>query len=293
MTPDTAACPVCGLPTEPAGSKESARAQRTFLLRHCPSCRFTFIANAWTAYAEIYDEAYYRGRGADPMVDYVQEMNDPRGTIRVHEWAGILEAVSSLTPIASSTRWLDYGCGNAMLVRHVRDTARADAIGFEEGWIADEARRRGMPVVRAGELAAFEGTCDVVSAIEVLEHVTDPLGVLRSIRRLLKPGGLFFYTTGNARPHRGRVAEWPYCIPEIHVSFYEPGTLETALHATGFKTTQPGYLPGYTDIIRFKALKNLGYTTRGGLQRALPWGIVSRILDSYMGILKHPIAWAV
>ena len=286
-------CPVCGGATSEAGQKVSARAARTFLLRHCESCRFTFIANPWTDYAKIYNEDYYFGKGADPLVDYVGEMEHPKDSIRTYEWRGILAAVSSLKPVSAQTKWIDYGCGNGMLLKYVREQTHANALGFEEGWIAEEARKSGIEVLKPDELAAHAGTCDVVTAIEVLEHVADPLETLRSIRKLLKPGGLFFYTTGNAQPHRGRVANWPYCIPEIHISFYEPKTLEYALNATGFKAEFAGYRPGFTDIIRFKALKNLGARERSVLERVMPWGLLSRMLDARLKILRHPVGWAV
>ena len=61
-----------------------------------------------------------------------------------------------------------------------------------------------------------------MTAIEVLEHTLDPLAELRRIRALLRPGGLLLLTTGNAAPFASRLTQWPYVIPEIHVSFFEP-----------------------------------------------------------------------
>jgi SAM-dependent methyltransferase len=143
------------------------------------------------------------------------------------------------------------------------------------------------------ELEANEGTFDVVTAIEVLEHVEDPLAELRRIRRLLKPEGLFFYTTGNAEPHKDDLIQWPYVIPEIHLNFYEPETLRRALVETGFRPEFRGYLPGFTDIIRFKILKNLGIRRRAGWQSGLPWHLLARIANNRFRVTDHPIAYAI
>ena len=285
-------CPVCSSPTEPVARIPGKVVSTQFELRHCPSCRFSFIANPCTDYARIYDEAYYLGRGADPLVDYVFELEHRSETIRRYEWEGIVTAVRSLVPISKETRWLDFGCGNGGLVRHVREHVGCTAFGYDVGWITSRARQLGLPILSDEELDQLAGSFDVVTAIEVLEHVADPVDTLRKIRAMLKPGGLFFYTTGNAEPFRGRLTEWGYVRPDIHISFFEPSTLELALRRAGFRPEFRNFLPGFTDIIRFKALKNLGVRRRAAWQRLLPWNIAARVLDRRLRISAHPIAWA-
>ncbi len=77
----------------------------------------------------------------------------------------------------------------------------AQAEGFEEGWSEPRLRERGVPTVSREELAGRENTYDVITSIEVLEHVPDPVAILTELARLLKPGGLLFLTTGNAEPY--------------------------------------------------------------------------------------------
>ena len=285
-------CPVCASATEPLATLPGKVVARQFELRHCPACRFSFVANPCTDYARVYDEAYYRGRGADPMVDYVFEMEHPDRTVRRYEWRGIVAAVRSMTRVTPGTRWLDYGCGNGGLVRHLRDHVGCAAAGYDVGWITSRARESGLPILTDAEVDAAAGTYDVVSAIEVLEHLADPLDTLRRVRALLKPGGLFFYTTGNAEPFRGRLPEWGYVRPDIHLSYFEPSTLERALKATGFRPEFRGFTPGFTDIIRFKSLKNLGVRRAAAWQRLLPWGAAARVLDRRLRISAHPVGWA-
>src|SRR5262249_15252491 len=131
-------------------------------------------------------------------------------TIRNYEWAGILRAIRSLVDLKPETQWLDYGCGNGGLVRYVREHADCRIVGFDEGWIRDKAVMMGIPYLEKAQLEAYRGAFDVITAIEVLEHIIDPLDVLKQIRMLLKPGGLFFFTTGNAQPFRDQLLSWPY-----------------------------------------------------------------------------------
>jgi 2-polyprenyl-3-methyl-5-hydroxy-6-metoxy-1,4-benzoquinol methylase len=285
-------CRICGAPTQFIGIRRGRYEPRDFRLHHCPDCRFSFVANPWTDYERIYTAAYYQGKYADPLVDYVFELDHPGETIRLYEWRGIVRAVESLCPIRPDSRWLDYGCGNGGLVRHVRERSLCQAVGFEEGWIASRARTAGIPLMDEPELSQMVGAFDVVTAIEVLEHVEQPLEMLTRIRSLLKPGGLFFFTTGNAAVARGRLASWRYVIPEIHISFFEPSTAARALAMCGFRPEFSGFLPGFTDIIRFKALKNLGIKERARWQSCVPWSVLTRLLDSRLHISGHPVGWA-
>jgi SAM-dependent methyltransferase len=286
-------CKICQGSSDVIGQKMGRVAQRAFVLRRCRTCQFAFVEDPWLDYATIYDSAYYEGRGADPLVDYHFELSEPRRTIRAHEWAGIVEVVNRLTTLDSQTRWLDYGCGNGGLVRYSRETVGCTSLGYEEGAIAATARAAGIAILESSELNALEGSFDVVTAIEVLEHVVEPLATLRQIRRLLRPGGVLFYTTGNALPFRDRLLSWQYFIPEIHVSLYQPSSMDQALRRTGFEPRYEGYVPGWDQIIAFKVLKNLRLRKSSALFRAIPWRLLAPAISRRYGLCDFPVGYAV
>jgi SAM-dependent methyltransferase len=275
------------------GIKLGQFAKREFVLRRCTACCFSFVEEPWLDFARIYDSAYYEGRGADPLVDYGYELAKPERTIRRYEWEGVLEVVQHLTHVTNQTRWLDFGCGNGGLVRYANSKLACDVVGFEEGAITEQAKAVGVPVLTANELERENGSFDVVTAIEVLEHVVQPLDVLTKIRRLLRPGGVFFYTTGNAEPQRGRLLQWQYFIPEIHISLYEPATMERALRDTGFAPRHHGYIPGWDRIVAFKVLKNLRRRITSPFDRAVPWRQVAPLINARFGLYDFPLGYAV
>jgi SAM-dependent methyltransferase len=235
--------------------------------------------------------------GADPKVDYLFEIEHSSESIRIYEWKGIVKAVSAIRnsrghALDQNTNWLDFGCGTGGMVKWVQEHIQCRVMGYEEGFAAELTRRQNLPILSHQMLQSYKGYFDVVTAIEVLEHVVDPLETLRLIRSCLKPGGIFFFTTGNAERFRNNILGWSYVIPEIHVSFFEPRTIEKAFGLSGFK---PLYnkIDGFEDIITFKILKNLGFKKYSRFYNLLPWKILANIADSLYKVTAFPIGEAI
>ena len=90
-------------------------------------------------------------------------------------------------------RILDIGAGRGSFVIEARRQGH-DAIALDMDLDAPSVwRPLGLPgVIGIGGRTPFApGSFDVVRAKEVLEHVEDPLALVRDARRLLRPGGIF------------------------------------------------------------------------------------------------------
>ena len=259
-----------------------------FDFRRCESCGLTFVANPNTDFANLYNAEYYAGRGADSFVDYIGEMKNPN-TVREYEWRGIVRAVTTLAG-RHDVKWLDYGCGLGGLVRYARAHGVVDVYGYDDGFSAQWMRDHGIPSLTAEQLNAHPGRFDVVTAIEVMEHLTDPVGAMEHIASLLNPGGHFFLTTGNAEPHRARIERWSYVHPDVHVTYFEPRTLVEVYGRAGLEPVAAGFLPGYADIIRYKVLKTMRVRNRNVLERMVPWRLVSRAVDRRHKVSAQPLA---
>ena len=256
-------CRICGSPVDAVGSRYGQFARRSFTIGRCPQCGFACVVDPWLEYDLIYDNEYYEGRGADPHVDYVAALSDPDRTTQKFEWRGVLTCVERIAPVTDATHWLDYGCGVGGLVQYLRGHGIPHAVGFEQGWSVERLVEKGIPYLQAQDLPELAGTFDVVTAIEVIEHAIDPLAELRSMRALLKPGGILFVTTGNAEPYRHKLSEWRYIMPEVHISLFEPGTLALALDKAGFVAEYPGFGRGWTDMYHGEGPPDPGRTADG------------------------------
>ncbi len=284
-------CRICsGSLLERIGTKRGHFAQRDFELHRCRTCGYAFVSDPWLI-MRPYIPKITTAAGERIPGWTTSEWERPSTAVRQYEWRGVLTLVESLHRLSRETTWLDFGAGLGGLVRYVKEPRDIRMFGYEPGPPA-RPRSEKAPYFSSSELDSGAHSFDIVTAIEVLEHTAEPLKELSRIRSLLKPGGLFFYTTGNAEAHRDSLLSWPYFMPEIHISLYEPRTLALALERTGFRPEFRGFSPGFTDIIRFKVLKNLKIRHIAWWEKAVPWQVVARRIDQRLGITAHPIAWA-
>jgi cyclopropane fatty-acyl-phospholipid synthase-like methyltransferase len=284
-------CKICRGPTYYVGSRSGTFKKNTsFHYYSCQQCYFSFVGNPWLEYEKIYSFEYYNGKGADPLADYFFELKHPKSTIRKYEWEGLKKIIAQLTQNIKNPQHLDYGCGNGGLVRYLAHSG-IRSYGFEEGAI--NLYLNDILLLEKHDLEKKEHSFDIISAIEVIEHIAEPLNFLKYIRSLLKPNGVFFLTTGNAQLKREKITHWSYAAyPEIHISFFEPKTLALALEQTGFKPTYLGFMRGYSDIIKFKVLKNIRCRYSLKIFDLLPWAILSRLIDKKLKITAHPLGVA-
>ena len=124
-----------------------------------------------------------------------------RRAIDMH-WAGDVEARK---PLAGKSA-LDVGCGAGLLseplARLGADVTGVDAAPENIAAASAHAQGAGLDIrYMAGELAAQDiGTFDLVTAMEVLEHVADKRAFMRELAARLAPGGLMILSTPNRTP---------------------------------------------------------------------------------------------
>jgi 2-polyprenyl-6-hydroxyphenyl methylase/3-demethylubiquinone-9 3-methyltransferase len=108
----------------------------------------------------------------------------------------------SRTPLEGK-RALDVGCGAGLLAEPLaRLGAKVTAIDASPEVIAvarDHAARQGLDVdYRAGDVAALEGDFDLITCMEVVEHVVDAAAFVKVLASRLAANGLLIMSTPNA-----------------------------------------------------------------------------------------------
>jgi len=120
-----------------------------------------------------------------------------------------LNWIKELTGGLQDKKVLDVGCGGGILAESMASSG-ADVTGID---LADKSLKvarlhgleSGVPVtyqsISAEDMAAkHPGQFDVVTCMEMLEHVPDPGSIVQACSTLVKPGGWVFFSTINRNP---------------------------------------------------------------------------------------------
>ena len=120
--------------------------------------------------------------------------------LRSHRWRTVENSAAYLLPhLAPGIDLLDVGCGPGTITADLaRRVAPGTVVGIDaSSAVIDAARAEASGIdnvtFEIGDVYALEqddGRFDVVHAHQVLQHLPDPVGALREMRRVCRPGGI-------------------------------------------------------------------------------------------------------
>ena len=223
--PQNQVCPVCGSrETKPVESYLDPVGGKRYDLLACGGCALVYAWPLLFPGGDWYEKYNYVGGYAETAAQASKT-----------DFSYFLDRL----PEPRRGRLLDIGCAAGHFLR------MAAGRGYDvEGLEVDErfvkmARDSGLTGVRKGLLdeafaRAHAGTYDVVSMLEVLEHVDDPRGFLSLAARVLKPGGrLLIAVPDNHRPTPFGRDQFDY--PPHHLTRWGPRALRLALERAGLR----------------------------------------------------------
>jgi 2-polyprenyl-3-methyl-5-hydroxy-6-metoxy-1,4-benzoquinol methylase len=263
-------CPLCGSP-RPARILER---QQTDYWK-CPDCGFRFatpprnpnLANA----IDDYEDAYLQYLAPDRA--------DEANFDSLYQW------MATTTPLEGK-RLLDVGAGGGKLVRYLRRRG-VDAHGIEPSRALFDRFLSGdsaFACATIGEASASGAAFPIVTALDVIEHVADPVAFLREVAAALEPGGVFFVTTPDVDSVTARVfgRRWHFYYP-YHLSYFGPRTLARAAAKHGLRMLDcrhRGRLRSVGYMIRYVAEFVAGGDAPRWARRFDDWYVPTNLLDT-------------
>ena len=273
----TRMCPLCGGLPVSVGERRSLVFGEVFAFGVCKVCDLGLVLDPRIDFHAIYDAAYYAGKGADPFVDYANEAADQG---RILEYIGLEAAGRRLLDEGQPLRWLDFGAGMGGFVEFLRNNGW-DAWGIDEGFSQTHLERRGLGKPRLGQ------EFSIVSAVEVAEHLVDPVPVIKKMGSFLAPGGSLMITTGNMAKAPS-LTKWTYAsVPEVHITFWTPNSWRKALALANLEPGLPARFG--PEVTQYKILKNLPWARRALWVTREAWKPLARLVAKAYGVSDFPI----
>jgi len=197
-----------------------------------------------------------------------------------------------LLPWPKPGRLLDFGCGSGSYL--VEMAARGwQVTGIDSSvHVIDAIRERfGFDVV-AGSLPHPElipGSFDVVTMWQSLEHVGQPLSVLRAAYELLIPGGKIIVSVPNFESLAARWfgENWFGLDLPRHLTHFTPRTLREILQASGFRVAEVRSWI-HADWLRSSAERAVATGSSSLTSKLLRGKLVSKLVAWYGHLLGRP-----
>lgn len=212
----------------------------TVSLRKCLSCGFAFV-DTFPLDTSFFSELYCHGCDMDFEFNF-------------HGKRLIFEHAKNhiLRHARIGGELLDIGAWLGTFISYMQDSFQVQGIEIDEA-AAAFCRKRGLRVAEGSvDTAQFEDDAfDVVSLIDVLEHLPSPRTILARLQRWLKPGGILFIKVPNylaqasKQNFLNRTGLSKVGIMEnfIHINHFTRDSLSKCLVQLGFEILECGFAP--------------------------------------------------
>lgn len=231
-------CRVCNAETDPFMRVSSDGLDEPFLddalrkqlpelkLQRCAGCGCLWADDARqdeetlvAAYERVSD-SYFESTENDPR--FIRFYKDLEQLMKQH---------------VSGGKILDVGCGDGMFLSTL--SAEWSKHGVEPSVSGARLARARKLDVSCGTLETSSESyeVDLISALDVIEHVVDPGKFVKSLKRHLRKGGVVLLLTGDADAYPARIAgpQWSYLRWCGHISVFSQTGLRRLLESHGFE----------------------------------------------------------
>jgi SAM-dependent methyltransferase len=254
-------------------------AEKGYELVRCRACGMLYTHSVQTLQAKI----LYYDSVARERIDSTASLSPAHyglanqiKSVRLYE--KVLQFIAKAKP-AVHLNLVDTGCAGGLFLLaaqaidgyhcNIEPRIRIRGISIDPRERIETERTVGCEVLPPDEAAEkWAEWADVITLLNVLEHVSDASGLLSDLRRILKPDGLLIIDVPNNSvvSLRGRLLKrWPELELNEHINHFIPASLDRLMKRSGF-------VP----------VKRLWGMTKGIESQAIPlgWRAVARWLGS-------------
>jgi len=261
-------CPVCG------GEAHFYFEKFQRQIFSCQNCGLKFVfplprqKEIELFYRQYWEKKSFRGEKALGYLSYLAEKES---------FLNYFQKVFRLINLAPG-RVLDIGCGPGFFLK----------IAQEKGWqvwgldLSEEAVAQARKILKTNRIYRktledcnfLPNFFDLVTIFQTIEHLENPLELLKKVRKILKPEGILLLTTPNASGWQAKIMgrRWfSYRHPD-HFWFFTQKSLEILLRRAGFVKLKRQKEPARIYELSW-LLTILPYYLKGRFWQKLSWGL--------------------
>ncbi|MGC8765684.1 MAG: class I SAM-dependent methyltransferase [Brevinematia bacterium] len=207
-----------------------------FLVYQCNNCGFMFQdTTPENAYA-FYNEGYYR---KEQEYSYIDEREKERFARYV--WKKRFKILKRLEKTTDKVKnFLDVGCSFGGLMQVAKENGY-EAYGVEVSEYATRFLRErfGADKIFTGSIEEVnlpEDSFSIVTMIEVIEHILNPVKAILNVYKSMKKGGVLLIQTANMAGLQAKIygENYHYFLPG-HISYFNHKNLKMLLEKVGFE----------------------------------------------------------
>jgi 2-polyprenyl-3-methyl-5-hydroxy-6-metoxy-1,4-benzoquinol methylase len=183
---------------------------------------------------------------------------------------------------------LDVGCGKGdLLVRFLRKGWTVEGLEVDAEAISNARMNHGLNIhLGTLEDQRFSNNMfDAITMNHVIEHVHDPVALIRECLRVLKPGGHLVLATPNSQSlgYKKFGRFWTHLDPPRHLHLFTKKTMKECVTRAGFRSINSFCAPGYAEgaAIRYSIIRK---EDASGKKR---WAFPKWVEASYLKVLAY------
>jgi len=165
--------------------------------------------------------------------------NEYTGIIRKDYW----KPLEKYAPLIKKDTALEIGCSNGFFMEELLAHGFKDVKGCEP---SKEAKEQAVPSVKDKIHCGFfnkdlypDNYFDLICIFQTLDHLSDPLDILKTCFSKLKRGGMFYSIQHNVDALQAKIlGEKSPIIDVEHIYLFNPKSLTLAVEKVGFETVK-------------------------------------------------------
>ncbi|MSR73961.1 MAG: class I SAM-dependent methyltransferase [Planctomycetes bacterium] len=208
-----------------------------FMVRRCRKCGLGYTSPRCRADClnAVYEHGYFENDTSE-AIGYFSYARDADAYVRTFRRKVPIIAAHAAGPLL-----LDVGCAAGSFLVAMREAGFVPhGLELAPAMVQHAREHYKLEEVHQGTLDAAPwspSTFHVLTMFDVLEHVPDPIAVLRQAHALLRPEGVLVLQTQDLSSWLPRLlgASWHHFKQIEHIYHFNPRTLRTVLERAGFR----------------------------------------------------------